>query len=93
MLAEAVPDLEVTAVTASVIAEGALFAACRVSYTLEGKRSYAVALTVRRNEPFVTIDEYLDGFSPDDGAFLRFDLVPGFGPDRRDVMTNGGYGQ
>ncbi|HUW32129.1 MAG TPA: hypothetical protein VM223_11000, partial [Planctomycetota bacterium] len=72
---------------------GPLFATYRLAYEFTGGRKYSVDLIVRHNETFVTIDEHLEGFAPEDGVFFRFDLVPGFDPDRRDVMNNGGYNQ
>ncbi|MDQ3621878.1 MAG: hypothetical protein M3463_05215, partial [Verrucomicrobiota bacterium] len=86
------PDaLTVRLVAAQTEVEGPLLARHRVTYTFTNGASYSVALTLRHNDSHVTLDEVISGLEPRDEAYFRFDLTPGFDPNQRQVMSNGGY--
>jgi len=86
------PDaIRVESLRGEVIEQGPLFAKYRVAYAFTGGRKYAAELTVQHNEQHVTIDEYLDGFTPEDDAWLTFSVKEGIDPDGRLVEVNGFY--
>ncbi|HUW33545.1 MAG TPA: Ig-like domain-containing protein, partial [Planctomycetota bacterium] len=88
----AVPEeLRVESVTGTLIEEGLLRVRYRVEYAFTGGRNYRVVLTVQHDEQHVTVDEYLEGFSPDDNAWLKFSFAKGIDPDGRLVEANGTY--
>ncbi len=83
--------LRVVALNTKLLAAGPLFAKYRVEYVFEEGLQYIVVLTVRHDERYVTIDESFGGLEPRHEVYLRLDLTPGFDPDQRSVMSNGGY--
>ena len=83
--------LKVIAMETRVLEQGPLFVRYRVAYTFDKGQQYIVVLTVEHNERHVTLDEKLGGISPQDETYLQIDLA-GVDPDRREVMSNGGYG-
>ena len=88
---EAPEAVRVLSIEAGPLVEGPLFARYRVSYRLQGGKTYTANLTTQYGETHALIDENLQGFSPEDEAYLRFDFLPGIDPDQRWVMNNGGY--
>jgi len=84
-------QLKVETVKGELIEDGPLFGRYRVVYTVAGGRRYTVVLTLQQDEHYVKVDEYLEGFRPEDEAYLHLDLVPGLYPTKRQVMSNGGY--
>ena len=82
--------LVVDSMEANLLETGPLLARYRVAYHLPGNKTYEVTLTLRTAESYITVDEKLAGFSPDDGAFwqVRFASLH---PTLRQAMSNGGY--
>jgi len=74
-----------------VVQQGPLFVKYRVAYTFTGGRKYTVDLTAQHDEQYVTIDEHLEGFTPEDETWLRFSVKEGIDPDGRLVEVNGFY--
>ena len=87
---QAPPHLLVMSMAAGPLEEGPLRCVYRVAYRLAGGRRYTVDLTLQHNENYLGIDERLEGFRSADNADLRVDFK-GVNPDRRQVMSNGGY--
>jgi len=86
-------NMKVSSLRAEPVMEGPLLGKYRIVYKLLGGRTYTVVLTVQHNEKHLTVDEYLERIRPEDNLQLKFDLVPGLDPDRREVQNNGGYAQ
>ena len=87
------PDtLLVKSIDAKLAESGPVFATYQVTYTFQNDKSYIVTLELRANESHVRIGESVNGFTPEDAAFLRLDYGKGqLDPDRRLVATCGGY--
>ncbi len=91
----------VSSIATSVVEQGPLFLVYRIAYTFSGGRVYTVDITVRHNETYAAIDEYLSGFDDADyvasgtdnggGLFYRFDYTSGLDPTGRISMSNNGY--
>ena len=84
-------SLRVVALNTKLLESGPLFAKYRIEYVFEKGLQYVVALTLRHDERYVTIDEAFGGLQPHHETYLRLSLNNGLDPDQRSVMSNGGY--
>jgi len=87
------PDtLRVDSVDAKLLESGPLFARYEVAYKFEGGKAYTAMLELRAGESHVRIAESVEGFTPDDQAFLRLDYGKGLlNPDHRLAGSGSGY--
>ena len=84
--------LRVESMDARIVESGPLFTTYRVSYNLQGGKSYTATLELRANESYLRIAEAVHGFTPADQAFLQLNYGRGLlDPDRCLAASNGGY--
>jgi len=81
----------VDSVSTVVIDSGPLFLKYQVNYYLTDQKRYTVELTAFQFEDFITFDEYLQGFLPEDSLSFNFSYKNGINPNGRLVLEKGGY--
>jgi len=83
-------SLKVAAMDAKMIESGPVFAKYQITYLLQGEKSYSTMLELRAGESHVAISESVQGFTPNDQAFLHLDYGKGLlDPNRRLVAGIG----
>jgi len=90
----AAPDtLLVNSIDAKLVESGPVFARYEITYQLQNNKSYTVDLELRTNESHVAVAESVNGFTPEDEAFLHLNYGKGLlDPDSRLAMCNAGPG-
>jgi hypothetical protein len=84
--------LLVDSIDTNVLQSGPVFLTYQISYKLQGGKSYVVTLELRANEPQVRIAEALQGFTSEDGAFLKINYGKDMlDPDQRLAGSGSGY--
>ncbi len=88
----AAPDsLLVDTIEGKLVESGPSFVLYQITYRLQGAKTYTTNLELRAGESHVAIAEQVDGFTPEDRAFLHLDYGKGMlNPDRRMVASLGG---
>jgi len=88
------PDaLLVNSIDTKLVESGPVFARYEITYQFPNDKSFIVDLELRAGESHVAVAETVNGFTPDDQAWLRLNYGAGLlDPDSRLVLGNPGKG-